>query len=106
MDMPPPTQSGKAPPAINVPEDVKPVYANLVRITHSPTEFVIDFACLLPGMTSSDVQARVLMSPLSLKLFYRALGENLSKFETNFGEITLPGDGKTLAEHLFRPPQK
>jgi hypothetical protein len=45
------------------------------------------------------------MSPIGAKLFYRALGDNLSKYEANFGEIKLPG-GISLAEHLFRPPQK
>jgi len=52
------------------------------------------------------------MSPLGAKLFHRALTENLSRYETTFGEITLPG-GKSLADYLFRqspppeePPQK
>ena len=43
------------------------------------------------------------MSPLGAKLFFRALQENLSKYETAYGEIALPSDN-TLADQLFRPP--
>jgi hypothetical protein len=45
------------------------------------------------------------MSPLGAKLLYRALGENLAKFETAFGEIAIPG-GSSLADYLFRPPDR
>ncbi len=93
--------------SLNIPEDLVPVYVNLARITHSPSEMVLDFALMVPAGVPgpADVKTRVLMSPLSAKLFYNALGENLSKFEAKFGEINLPGNS-SLAEHLFRPPQK
>jgi hypothetical protein len=42
------------------------------------------------------------MSPLSAKLFYRALGENLAKYEASYGEIQIP-QKQTLADQLFRP---
>jgi hypothetical protein len=99
-------QPTKQLPQIEIPEDLEPVYVNVVRITHSPSEMVLDFARILPGTTPTKVISRLLMSPLSAKLFYRALGENLAKYEANFGEIKLPGGGESLAEHLFRPPQK
>jgi hypothetical protein len=79
------------------------VYANLVRITHSPSEFVFDFAQMLPGLKEPEFKSRVLVSPLSAKLIYKALGENLAKFEANFGEISLPGSS-SLADSLFQPP--
>ena len=87
-----------------MPEDLEPIYANLVRITHSPSELVMDFARMLPGHKPAEVLARILLSPLSAKLFYRAMGENLSKYESKFGEINIPGDS-SLAEHLFKPPK-
>lgn len=98
--------SGKPLPQMEIPEDLEPLYVNVVRITHSPSEMVFDFARVLPGMTPPKVISRLLMSPLSAKLFHRALGENLAKYETSFGEIKIPGDSSSLAEHLFRPPQK
>jgi hypothetical protein len=80
----------------------QPVYANLARISHSPADFVIDFAYLLPGENSATVQSRIIMSPLSAKLLLRALTENLARYETAFGEIPIPHNN-SLAEHLFRP---
>jgi hypothetical protein len=90
---------------LEVPEDMEPAYVNVVRITHSPSELVLDFARMLPGLSPSKVISRLLMSPLSAKLFYQALGENLTKYEANFGEIKIPGGTSSLADHLFRPPQ-
>jgi hypothetical protein len=90
-------------PKINVPEGMEPAYVNLARISHSPADIVIDFAHILPGETSANVRARVVMSPLSAKLLLRALSENISRFEATFGEIGVPSNS-SLAESLFRPP--
>jgi hypothetical protein len=80
------------------------VYANLVRIAHSPSELVFDFSHLLPGVSPARVCARVVMSPLGAKLLHRALNENLSRYEAAFGEIKVPGAGEaSLADYLFRP---
>jgi hypothetical protein len=67
------------PPAIEVPPDIPMVYANLVRISHTPSELVFDFAHLLPGVSPAQVCARIVMSPLGAKLLHRALFENLSR---------------------------
>ncbi len=90
-------------PAIDVPLDIEAVYVNLVRIAHSPSELVFDFAHLLPGISPARVRTRVVMSPLGAKLLYRALGENLARFEASYGEITIPGVA-SLADTLFRTP--
>lgn len=89
-------------PRINVPEGTEPVYANLARISHSPADIVIDFAHILPGESTANIQSRVVMSPLSAKLLMHALTENLGRYEAAFGEIKVPGN-TTLAENLFRP---
>lgn len=91
-------------PPLEVPPDLEVEYVNLVRIAHSPSELVFDFAHLLPGSAPAQVRSRIVMSPLGAKLFYRALAENLAKYEASFGEINIPGDS-TLADHLFRAPQ-
>jgi hypothetical protein len=96
---------GKTPPKMppmRVPEDIEAVYVNLVRIAHSPSEMVFDFAHLLPGRRPADVRARIVMSPLGAKLLLSALAENIKRYETSFGEIKLPGS-QTLADYLFRP---
>jgi Protein of unknown function (DUF3467) len=89
-------------PKINVPAGTEPVYANLARISHSPADIVIDFAHILPGEDTANIQSRIVMTPLSAKLLMRALTENLARYETAFGEIKIPGNS-TLAENLFRP---
>jgi hypothetical protein len=101
-----PTRSN--PPNMELPADLHPEYANLVRISHSPAEIILDFACVLPGQVgNTQVLSRILMSPMGAKLLYRALGENLSRYEASFGEIPIPRDS-TLANDLFRglhPPE-
>jgi len=90
---------------IEIPPDSEVVYSNQVLIAHTPSELVFNFAQLLPGNPTAKVKTQVLMSPIGAKLFYNALGENLAKYQANFGEINLPG-GSSLAEHLFKPPPK
>ena len=99
-----PAQNRPAPqaPTLEIPPDLKTEYANVVRIAHSPSELVFDFAHLLPGVTPARVGTRVVMSPLGAKLLQRALADNLSRFETAFGEIKIPGEN-SLADFLFRP---
>ena len=101
MSAAPPRNPGQPFPPIEMPADLKVEYVNLVRIAHSPSELVFDFAHLLPG-GPARLSSRIVMSPLGAKLFHRALSENLAKFETVFGPISVPGDS-TLADHLFRP---
>ena len=93
------------PTSLEVPPGLETMYANLARISHSPADIVMDFAHALPGENRAVIKARVLMSPLSAKLFYRALGENLARYEAAFGEINVPAGNSSLAEHLFRPHQ-
>ena len=91
------------PPAIEVPPNISISYANLVRISHTPSELVFDFAHLLPGISPAQVCARIVMSPLGAKLLHRALSENLARYEAAFGEIKVPGESATLADFLFHP---
>jgi hypothetical protein len=88
---------------IDMPPDLLPVYANLARIAHAPAEFVLDFARLLPGDGKAVVTARVVMSPVALKLFSQALNENLARYETSFGTVKIPVGGPSLADTLFKP---
>lgn len=102
--VPPPGQTpvaGQQSVPIELPADLEAIYTNFAMITHSPSEVLIDFARVLPNM-KARVQTRVVMTPLNAKLLLSALGENLAKFEAQFGEIVVPTH---LADHLFRPPK-
>ena len=65
-------------------------YSNLAIITHSPTEFIIDFAQALPGKEGATVRQRILMNPIHAKRLLMALNDNVKKFEDNFGAIEEP----------------
>lgn len=69
-------------------------YANLAIITHSPHEFVLDFASILPGINKPLVVSRVIMTPEHSKRLLRALEDNILKFEGQFGHISLPEEIK------------
>ena len=97
----PPKPSG---PMLELPERLEPVYANLARIAHSPSDLVIDFAHILPGEGKALIRSRVVMTPLSAKLLLRALTENIARYEAAFGEIHVPLNS-TLADNLFKPYQ-
>jgi len=92
-------------PNLELPEDLESKYVNFVRISHTASEFVMDFSLLLPGIEKPSVDSRLVMSPIAVKLFLRATMENLSRYETKFGEITVPGK-HTLADDLFRSNNK
>lgn len=67
------------------------IYSNLVLISHSPAEFVMDFTRMLPGVPKAKVFARIIMTPQHAKSFQKALQDNISKFEKEFGEIKIAG---------------
>ena len=92
-------------PRIILPPDLEPSYANLVRIAHTPSEVMFDFARYMPSDPHAKVVSRVLVSPMSAKLMLQALSENLAKYEAQFGEIVIPKK-QSLADFLFRPPNK
>jgi uncharacterized protein DUF3467 len=66
------------------------IYSNLVLVSHSPSEFVIDFARLLPGPPKGKVYSRIIMTPMHAKSLIATLQENLSRYERNFGTIVPP----------------
>jgi len=100
MALPPQKPAATIP--IEIPAELQPAYANLARIAHAPAEFVVDFARILPGDTKAIVTARVIMSPVALKLFVQAVNENLARYEATFGTINIPS-GSSLADTLFKP---
>ncbi len=72
-------------------QEAEGIYSNLVLISHSPAEFVFDFTRILPGKPKAKVYARIVMAPQHAKSLLRALGDNIKKYEEQFGEITVHG---------------
>ena len=67
-------------------------YSNLAIITHSTSEFVIDFIRVVPGVPKAKVKARIILTPEHAKRLLEALRENISRFEEAYGDINNPTD--------------
>lgn len=65
-------------------------YANLAIIGHSPSEFVLDFVRVLPGLPKASVQSRIILAPEHAKRLLFALQDNIMKYEHTFGTIQMP----------------
>ena len=63
------------------------IYSNLAIITHSTSEFVIDFVKVMPGVPKAKVKARILLTPQHAKRLMAALAENIQKYESVHGAI-------------------
>ncbi len=63
------------------------IYANLAIITHSNTEFVVDFARMMPGVPKAKVKSRIVLTPQHAKRLMNALRDNINKFESVHGPI-------------------
>jgi len=73
---------------IELPEEIaEGIYSNLAIISHSQSEFVVDFIRLVPNVPKAKVKSRVILSPQHAKRLLRALADNVNKFEKQFGPI-------------------
>ena len=70
-----------------LPEAAGGTYSNLAVISHSKTEFIIDFAAIFPGFSGPHVRSRIIMAPEHCKRLLGALADNISKYEGQFGTI-------------------
>jgi hypothetical protein len=64
-------------------------YSNLAIITHSNSEFVIDFVRIMPGVPKAKVKSRIVLTPEHAKRLLLALGDNIRKYEDLNGAITM-----------------
>lgn len=67
-------------------DDLKGVYSNIMQITHTQEEFVLDFFTLF-GQTGV-LASRVIVSPSHFKRMVQALQDNIQKYEGKFGAVT------------------
>ena len=79
------------------------IYSNLALISHSPSEFIIDFARVMPGVQKTKVYARIVMTPAHARMLLSALEENIKKFEEQFGIIKIFGKEEKEKGIGFQP---
>ena len=76
-------------------------YANMALITHSETEFLLDFIFLPPRSPKAKVLSRIISSPAHAKRLLWALKDNIEKYEARFGAITTSDAAPTPAAPLY-----
>lgn len=76
---------------LELPQDVaQGEYANFAIITHSSSDFIVDFARVMPGLPKAMVKSRVILAPEHAKRLLAALQENIMRYEKEFGPIRIP----------------
>lgn len=65
-------------------------YSNLAIISHSTSEFIIDFATVLPGVPKAHVKSRIILTPEHAKRLLRSLQDNIVRYESSMGKIEIP----------------
>ena len=65
-------------------------YSNLAIITHSTSEFVLDFVRVMPGIPKAEVKSRIILTPEHAKRLLQALGENIVQILMTVRNLTQP----------------
>ncbi|WP_300749342.1 DUF3467 domain-containing protein [uncultured Alistipes sp.] len=65
-------------------------YSNLVIIAHSSSEFIIDFAAVMPAVPKAKVKSRIILTPEHAKRLLMSLQENIVRYESVHGQIVIP----------------
>ena len=91
---------------IDLPADkAEGIYSNLAIITHSPSEFVVDFIRMMPGMPQAKVQSRIILTPQHAKRLMKALEDNINKFESMHGPIKVTPGPQNMMPMNFGGPK-
>jgi hypothetical protein len=69
------------------PEEASGTYSNLAMITHSQSEFILDFISVMPGVPKAKVVKRMILTPDHAKRLAKALNDNIKRFEDEHGSI-------------------
>lgn len=80
------------------PEVAEGTYSNLAIISHSNSEFIIDFVRIMPGTPKANVKSRIILTPEHAKRLLGALQDNIAKYEQQHGAVKTDNGG------TFVPP--
>src|SRR3546814_120112 len=83
-------------------ETAEGIYSNLAIITHSNTEFVLDFIRVMPGIPKAKVKSRIILTPEHAKRLMKAMEDNIEKFESVHGKINTR-DGQAFPMNFGGP---
>ncbi len=78
-------------------------YSNLAIISHSNSEFIVDFIRMLPNVPKAKVKSRIILTPQHAKRLLKALNDNVKKYEAQFGKISDSGKNPPIPPMSFAP---
>ena len=92
--------------SVELKEDIaQGIYSNLAIITHSPSEFIVDFIRVMPGIPKAEVKSRIILTPEHAKRLLHALKDNIAKYESVHGPIKqAEGQGGMMIPMNFGGP--
>jgi hypothetical protein len=94
MEQKQPEQPGQGQVQIKADEkELQGMYSNLVMIHHHAEEFTMNFVYVFPNGTQGKLLSSMIVSPGHAKRIWRALGDNISRFEAQFGPIKESPEG-------------
>jgi hypothetical protein len=74
-------------------KELQGLYSNLVMVHHHAEEFTLNFVYVFPNGTQGKLLTSVIVSPGHAKRIWRALGENVSRYEAQYGPIKESPEG-------------
>ncbi len=76
-------------------KELQGLYSNLMMIHHNVEEFTLNFIYIFPNGAQGKLLSSMIVSPGHAKRIWRALGENISRYEAQFGQIKEVQEGPT-----------
>src|SRR5579871_2189658 len=83
-----------------VEKELQGVFSNLVMIHHNLEEFTLNFIYIFPNGAQGKLMGRMIVSPGHAKRIWRALGENIARYEAQFGTIKESPEGNAPAPNV------
>jgi hypothetical protein len=77
-------------------KELQGLYSNLMMIQHNGEEFTLNFVYIFPNGAQGKLLSSVIVSPGHAKRIWRALGENISRYEAQFGPIKEAPEGTNI----------
>ncbi len=71
---------------------IRTIYSNIVRIGHTPYEFILDFGQFQPEGKNAFMDVRIITSPQHVKAILKTLKDNIAIYEEKYGKINIETD--------------
>jgi len=88
--------------AVQIPQDLDPVYANRIQIAYKEDEFTFIFLHEIPGTNQARAKAVVSISPRHAKNFLEVMGTSMADYEGKFGKIPTPAEKQPVENVTMR----